>query len=324
MKHINIAIVGNGNLGKACKQQILKRPTEFNLVGVFSRRAGDDTIPFDDITYFRKEIDVVLYCGGSNDDAPKFVPHLNKIGLSTVDSYDNHGEIANRSYQNFVATSADKSGTTAVIGAGWDPGYLSLQRIYNKAILPDAMHTTFWGGQSGGMSMGHTNAIKNIPGVLDAHQITLARPDAIDDATQGKLVDKNNRHKRICYVVCKPENQASIERQIRNMEGYFKGQEVEIHFKSPVDDATLFSQGELVKGYEFPYAHGGQIIAVDDNAKINLQLDMKSNPLFTANAMLAFAKANYVMQAKGLAGAFTIDQIPPEYLLDDDVRLGEI
>ena len=312
---INLVIIGNGNLGKACKLQILNRQNEFNLVGIFSRRESDETFSYNDIKNYLNDIDVALFCGGSSSDAPVMVPELNKMGFSTVDSYDNHGEIKNQNYINLVKKETDKSGTTAIIGAGWDPGYLSLQRIYNKAIMPNGIHNTFYGGKNGGMSMGHSNAVKKIPGVIAAHQITKPRADMQALAMNGKEVSKNDRHLRICYVVAESGKEKQIEDQLRNIEGYFKDQLVEVHF---------INMDVFEKNFSNALGHGGQIISADNNARINLELEMNSNPVFTANAMIAFGKANYRMRQKGLKGTFTIDEVAPAFLVDDDVRLSEI
>lgn len=312
---INCAIIGNGNLGRACREQMLKRKNEFNLIGMFSRRPSANTILLEEIEHYKDAIDVAFFCGGSNTDAAEMVPYLNGIGLSTVDSYDNHGEIRNQNYQNKIRPAALKSGTTAIIGAGWDPGYLSLQRIYSKAFMTEGTHNTFYGGLNGGLSMGHTNAIKTIKGVIAAHQLTVTREDAIDKALSGGLVDKKDCHKRVCFVVAEKGSEQGIEKQIREMEGYFKDQMVEVHF---------IGMEEFTERFAGQFGHAGQLISTDSNAKINLKLEMESNPLFTANAMLAFGKANFTMQQKGMKGVFTVDEIPPAYLSDELVRLGEI
>jgi len=346
MKKLNYAIIGNGNLGKACKEQILKRPDEFDLVGTFSRRESDETIPYQHLERYLGEIDVTLFCGGSSNDAPIMVPELNEMGLSTVDSYDNHGEIKNQNYQNAIKQATDKSETTAIIGAGWDPGFLSIQRILNKALIPDGAHNTFYGGERGGLSMGHTNALKRIDGVIDAFQVTRASTAAIHKALDGIVVPKEQRHERDCYIVAQPGKEEYIQEQILNMEGYFKGQIVKIRFitndfekvkasnlgQTPVVFRSVYWENDIAKVMEaikenalgYPNGHSGQVIASDDNGKINLGLEMKSNPIFTANAMLAYGKANHTMQKRGLKGTFTIDEVPPAFLVDNDVRLGEI
>ena len=313
MPTIKIAIIGNGNLGRACKQQILERPNEFSLVGIFSRRQSEDTILLETISDY--QFDVALFCGGSSTDAPAMVPELNAKGICTVDSYDNHGEIKNENYQNLIKSATEKSGTTAIVGAGWDPGYLSLQRILNIAFLPTGVHNTLYGGSQGGLSMGHTNAIKKIEGVIAAHQITMPREDAKEKAKQGIKVASDDRHKRLCFVVAENGKEAEIEKQIRNMEGYYKNQQVEVNF---------ISLDEFTQRFSNSLGHGGQIISTDSNTKINLELEAKSNPLLTANGMLAFAKANYAMQKRGWKGVFTIDEVPLSFLLEKEIRLSEI
>jgi len=308
MQKIKFAIVGNGNLGRACKEQIQSRPMEFEFVGIFSRRESAETLLLSDIGKYKDKIDVVLFCGGSSNDAPVMVPELLAQGFSTVDSYDNHGEIKNGNYLNLLDKVAKENNATAIIGAGWDPGIMSIQRIINKAYMPSGVHNTFYGP---GLSMGHTNAIKKIDGVITAHQITTPREDAMQLALSGEEVPTNDRHKRICFVVAEAGKEGSIEQSIRNMPDYFKGQEVEFNF---IDQKTFDER------FTNQFGHGGQIISTDENAKITWGTEMQSNPMMTASAMLAFGVASAKIQAKGWKGAYTIDEIPPAYLLDDEIR----
>ena len=305
---INIAIVGYGNLGKSAFEQISKRSDEFNFVKIFSRRdyAGGMDEMFDDIKQQKHNIDVALFCGGSSDDAPVMVAKLNQIGVSTVDSFDNHGQIANGVYMRKVAKSAFEGRTTAIVGAGWDPGYLSLQRVLNYAILPDGTHHTFFGGETGGLSMGHSNAVRQIDGVKNAVQLTISRKDAIDKALAGEIVDKNSRHKRVCFVVAEQKNHAEIENKILSMPDYFAGQETEVNF---------ISQDEFDSRFSNLTAHSGRLISTNDNVNFNVELKTKSNMDLTASIMIAYAKANFKMQKRKLKGAFTVADVPLSYLV---------
>ena len=56
-----------------------------------------------------------------------------------------------------VDAAARKSGHTALISAGWDPGMFSLNRLYAGAILPEGKDYTFWGR---GVSQGHSDAVR--------------------------------------------------------------------------------------------------------------------------------------------------------------------
>ena len=317
-KRINVAIVGYGNLGRACVEQIFEQDNVFNLVGAFSKRDIEGAYKLEDIEWFKEDIDVVIYCGGSKNDAEKEVPWLNKKGFHTVDSFDTHIKIASQEYQKLINDAAKKGKTTAIIGAGWDPGLLSILRILFKGVMPKGKLHTFFGGQNGGLSQGHSNALKGIEGVKNARQLTVTREDAITAALSGRIVPSEERHKRVCYIVAESGQEASIEQQIRNMPGYFKDQQVEIHFQ------TDEQFNEMIAKTEYPNAHSGRVISADGNATIDVQLNMKDNPHFTANAMLAFARANYMMQQKGLRGAFTIDEVAPAYLVSEEDRLNNI
>jgi diaminopimelate dehydrogenase len=273
-----------------------------------------------DIKNHKERIDVALFCGGSSNDAFKFVPDLAKIGISTVDSYDNHTQIASGTYINEVSKFADKSQTTAIIGAGWDPGYLSLQRVLNNAILPVdncslAAHNTFYGGENGGLSMGHSNAVRQIAGVKSAVQLTVSRKDAIEKALNGENVDKYDRHKRVCFVVAEQKDRERIENEIRNIPDYFLGQETYVNF---------ISQEEFDERFSNFTAHSGQQISANDKISFNVELKTKSNMDLTASVMIAYAKANFEMQKRRIYGVFTVADVPLSFLVDAKTHFDNI
>ena len=87
---IKVAVVGMGNLGKACAEIVNSRP-DMELVGTFNRQTSSE------IFKLQGKIDVVLICVGSQCDAPSATPAIAKV-FNTVDSYDNHGNM-----QRYVA-----------------------------------------------------------------------------------------------------------------------------------------------------------------------------------------------------------------------------
>ena len=91
-----------------------------------------------------------------------------------VDSFDTHANIP----QHFAAVdqAAKKAGRVAMISVGWDPGMFSLNRLYANAILRDGSDYTFWGK---GISQGHSDAVRRIPGVRDARQYTIPVESAL-------------------------------------------------------------------------------------------------------------------------------------------------
>jgi len=275
---VRLAIVGYGNLGKAA-HELIKKNTNFELVKIFTREN------IDTITDFREKIDVVLICVGSQTDAPLLTPQLSK-DFCTVDSFDTHKEMT--SYIEQIKKTRGKK-CVNIVGVGWDPGLFSVIRIYLTTLF-GAEVQTFWGP---GVSLGHTNAIKQISGVKDALQFTVP-------------VAKENRHKRVCHIVANQDDQERIEWEIKTMPHYFAGTETEVRFVPRIRKSLK---------------HGGHVIAHDKMSQAQFRLKMKSNPHFTAQIMLAYATAAVRLRNEKKFGVFTVTDIPPKYLVDDAVGL---
>lgn len=299
--NIKVAVVGVGKLGKAIIELIKERP-EFELAAVFSRRRLEGTVLLENIEQFIGKIDVVLIATGSSGDAP-LVPNITKH-FSTVDSFDTHAELA-----DYIESIKQKNTSHInIVAAGWDPGLFSILRIYLTSIMSTAAVHTFWGT---GVSMGHTNAIKQIDGVEDAIQFTCPLADSVAKAKRGEHINPDCKHKRVCFVVAEPGKHAAIKESIINMPHYFAGQDTEVHFIS----AQTFARRYFNKNN-----HGGQVIAADTLSCAQFKLKLKSNAHFTASVMLAYAAANHRMKQKGLCGIFTVADIPPKYLISEVLK----
>ena len=171
---IKIGIIGYGNLAKGVECAIRQNP-DMELKAVFTRRdPASVTIMTPDVPVlalseaenWKDRIDVMILCGGSATDLPKMTPEFAK-SFNVIDSFDTHAKIP----EHFAAVDAAASagGNVAFISVGWDPGLFSLQRLMGQCILPNGNDYTFWGT---GISQGHSDAIRRIPGVLDAKQYT--------------------------------------------------------------------------------------------------------------------------------------------------------
>jgi diaminopimelate dehydrogenase len=202
---MNIGIYGYGNLGRGVEAAIMQNP-DMQLVAVFTRRdpaslkiatQNAAVVHTSDVLSWKDKIDVMILCGGSATDLPEMTPALAE-NFCLVDSYDNHSSIP----KHFAAVdaAAKAAGTTAMISCGWDPGMFSLNRLYASCILPEGKDYTFWGR---GVSQGHSDAIRRIPGVLDARQYTVPIEDALSRVRSGENPELTTRqkHLRECYVV---------------------------------------------------------------------------------------------------------------------------
>lgn len=316
MEKIKIGIVGYGNLGKSAEIGIRQNP-DMELVGVFTRRNPDSIqLAIKDVKVYHVDeakgmvdkIDVMLLCGGSMSDLPAQGPELVRL-FNTVDGYDTHAKIPQ--YYDAVDQAAQEGKHVGVISSGWDPGMFSLNRLYGSAVLPDGKDYTFWGK---GVSQGHSDAIRRIEGVFDARQYTIPVESAIETIRGGEMPDFTTREKHIreCFVVAKEgEDKARIEEEIKTMPNYFADYNTIVHF---------ISEEELRKNHS-GIPHGGFVIRSGKTGEdretshiIEYSLKLDSNPDFTANVLIACARAAYRLNRDGVSGAKTIFDIPPAYL----------
>lgn len=314
---IKIVIIGYGNVGRGAIKAI-GRNADMKLACILSRspervrkELGDMVSVFaaDSIEELKKA-DVAILCSGSKDDLPIQGPFYTKY-INTVDSYDNHSQAL--SYFKAMDKAAREAGTVSCVSIGWDPGIFSLQRVMGNAVIPGSKTYGFYGTTpKGGISMGHSDAIRRIDGVLDARQYTHAIPEAIESVRSGENPELNpgQMHWRECFVVVKEgSNTGAIENEIKNMEGYFAPYKTVVHF---------VSQEELdVKYSGFP--HDGLVIGSGttgegNRALIEYKNVWDSNPEATANILVAYARAAKRLADENRRGAFTILDIPPAYL----------
>ena len=309
---MRIGIYGYGNLGRGVELAVRQNP-DAELAGIFSRRdpaavktlTGAPVYSAADVKQFADRIDVMIICGGSASDLPEMTPMLAE-SFNVIDSFDTHARIPEH-FAN-VDRAAAATGHTALISAGWDPGLFSLARIYLNSVLPDGKDYTFWGR---GVSQGHSDAIRRIPGVKDARQYTVPVEDALSRVRNGETPDLTTRqkHTRECYVVAEEgADKALIEKQIKEMPNYFADYDTTV---------TFISREEMNRNHaELP--HGGQVIrsgrtGLDNGHRhvVEFSLKLDSNPEFTASVLIACARAVHRLNSRGVTGCKTLFDIAP-------------
>ncbi len=216
---IKIGIVGYGNLARGAECAIRQNP-DMELTAVFTRRMpaavklqtpGVPVLPMAEVAQWKDKLDVLLLCGGSATDLPEMTPALAK-DFNVVDSFDTHADIP--AHFARVDKAAKESDHIAVISAGWDPGLFSVSRLYGAAVLPVGNTYTFWGK---GVSQGHSDAVRRIPGVADCRQYTIPVEEALTRVRSGENPEFTTRekHTRYCYVVAQEgADKAAIENAI--------------------------------------------------------------------------------------------------------------
>ena len=310
---IKIGIVGYGNLAKGVECAIRQNP-DMTLAAVFTRRDPASVtiqtpdVPvckLDEVLQWKESIDVMILCGGSATDLPEMTPALAK-DFHVVDSFDTHANIP--AHFAAVDAAAQESGHIAFISVGWDPGLFSVNRLYGNAILPQGKDYTFWGK---GVSQGHSDAVRRLPGVVDCRQYTIPVPEALDRVRSGEnpQLTTREKHTRYCYVVAEEgADKAAIETAIKTMPNYF----------ADYDTTVEFITMEQMRRDHGGLPHGGSVLRSgitgwngESHQTIEYKLTLDSNPQFTASVLVACARAAMKMYSRGITGCQTIFDAAP-------------
>ena len=313
MKKVRAAIVGYGNIGHYVLEALQAAP-DFEIAGVV-RRAGAENKPEELANYAvvkdikeLEGVEVAILCTPTRS-VEKYAKEYLAMGINTVDSFDTHADIP--AYFEAVDKAAKAGGNAALISVGWDPGLFSLNRAYAQSVLPDGADYTFWGR---GVSQGHSDAARRVPGVLDARQYTVPVESAVEAVRRGETPALNTRqkHTRLCYVVAEPgADKARIEREIKEMPKYY----------AEYDTTVVFITAEEMARDHSGLPHGGFVIrsgrtgAQRENGHvIEYSLNLGSNPEFTGSVLVAYARAAYRLAKSGAAGAHTVLDVAPALL----------
>ncbi len=316
MNKVKIGIMGYGNIGKGVEAAI-RQSSDTELVAVFTRRnpesvvlktPGVKVVEIKDAEKYKNDIDVMILCGGSATDLPEQGPEFAAM-FNIVDSFDTHAKIPE--YFATVNKAAMAANKTSVISVGWDPGLFSMIRMLSGAILPQGNDYTFWGK---GVSQGHSDAIRRVTGVKNAIQYTIPIDDAVESVRNGKNPELSTRqkHLRECFVVAEEgADKAKIEADIKNMPNYFADYDTIVYFVS--EDELKSNHSRMPHG-GFVFRSGKTGIDTVNNHIIEFSLKLDSNPEFTANVLVAYARAAVRMNKEGCHGAKTVFDVPLSYL----------
>lgn len=316
MSTIKVGIVGYGNIGRGVEAAITQSP-DMELVAVFTRRAPETlTIEtatakvehMDALLNYKGIIDVMILCGGSATDLPVQGPEL-AANFNTIDSFDTHARIPE--YFESVNEKALEAGTTSIISVGWDPGLFSMIRMMSGAILPVGEDYTFWGK---GVSQGHSDALRRVAGVKNAIQYTIPMDEAVESVRRGDNPELTTRqkHLRECFVVAEEgADLVAIENTIKTMPNYFADYDTIVNF---VSEEELKANHSKMPHGGFVFRTGVTGLEEENKQIIEFSLKLDSNPQFTANVLVAYARAAVRMNKEGMKGAKSVFDVPLSYL----------
>lgn len=275
-----IAIIGYGNIGKAVEEAVKVSP-DMELAGIYHHN--------DDLSQIKA--DVALLCTPTRE-VPGFAEKMLQLGISTVDSFDIHGQIYDLRQKLTPIALANKA--VSIIAAGWDPGSDSVVRTLLQAIAPGGITYTNFGP---GRSMGHTVAAKAIAGVKNALSMTIPLGTGI--------------HRRMVYVEL--EEGADFKTVEKNLlqDDYFAHDETHVIQVPSVDTLNNVAHGvHLVRSGVSGTTHNQRF---EFNMTIN-------NPALTGQVMVACARAAQRFKEESRFGAYTLIEIPPIFLLPGDTE----
>ena len=310
---IQIGILGYGNLGRGARLAVAQND-DMEVAAIFTRRdaaavaaeaGGVPVLPQQELLSMLGKLDVLLLCGSSAKDLPADTPHCARM-FNFVDSFDIHGQAS--AHFAAVDREARAAGHVGVVSAGWDPGLFSLARVYAQAFLPQGNSYTFWGR---GVSQGHSAALRQIDGVVDACQFTVPKAEALRAAEDGgAALTAAQMHRRECYVAAAPgADHTAITRTIRDMADYFLGYETAVYFVSPAEVArrrqSLAHAGRVLRSGRTGEGENGH------SELFELRLTLGSNPEFTGCILAATARAVYRLAQAGARGCRTMADLAP-------------
>ena len=282
MKKVRAAIVGYGNIGHYVLQALQAAP-DFEIAGVV-RRAGAENRPAELSEYSvvkhiseLNDVDVAILCTPTRK-VEEYAKEILALGIHTVDSFDIHTDVP--ALRHTLGEVAKAHNTVSIISAGWDPGSDSVVRTLLEAIAPKGITYTNFGP---GMSMGHTVAVKAVPGVKAALSMTIHVGTGI--------------HRRMVYIEVEDGYDFNQVAAAIKADPYFVNDETHVQQVPSVD--ALLDMGHGVNLTRKGVSGKTQNQLFEFNMRIN-------NPALTAQVLVCVARASMRQQP----GCYTMIEIP--------------
>lgn len=282
MKKIRAAVVGYGNIGRYALQALNAAP-DFEVAGIVRRNGAENCPPelagYQVVKDVRElgQVDVTILATPTRS-VEQYAKEYLALGIHTVDSFDIHTDIV--SLRRSLGESAKAAGAVSIISAGWDPGSDSVVRTLLQAIAPKGITYTNFGP---GMSMGHTVAVKAVPGVKAALSMTIPTGTGI--------------HRRMVYIEVKDGYDFATVAAAIKADPYFVNDETHVVQVPCVDDVIDMGHGVNLTRKGVSGETQNQLF--EFNMRIN-------NPALTGQVLVCCARAAMKQQP----GCYTMIEIP--------------
>lgn len=290
MNKIRAAVVGYGNIGRYALEA-LQAAEDFEIAGVVRRKGAEDCpaelAGYSVVKDIRElgKVDVAILATPTRS-VENYAKEILALGIHTVDSFDIHSQIT--TLRRSLDESARAAGVVSIISAGWDPGSDSVVRALLQAIAPKGITYTNFGP---GMSMGHTVAVKAVPGVKAALSMTIPTGTGI--------------HRRMVYIEVEEGYDFATVAAAIKADAYFVNDETHVVEVPCVDDVIDMGHGVNLTRKGVSGLTQNQLF--EFNMRIN-------NPALTAQILVCAARA--AMRQR--PGCYTMIEVPVIDLLPGD------
>lgn len=290
MKKIKAAVVGYGNIGKYVLQALQTAP-DFEITGVVRRSVSTEQPS--ELREYRIVSDIselpgtdVAILAVPSRSTAEYSCEMLRRGINTVDSFDIHALIPET--RKRIDAVAKECGKVSVMSAGWDPGTDSIVRALMQAMAPKGLTYTNFGP---GMSMGHSVAVRAIPGVRAALSMTIPLGTGI--------------HRRMVYVELEDGYDIGNIATAIKKDPYFFNDETHVAQVDSVDELRDMGHGVNMT------RKGVSGITQNQLMEFNMRIN---NPALTGQIMVCAARASM----KQAPGCYTMIEIPVIDLLPGD------
>lgn len=285
MKPLRLAVVGFGRVGQVCTE-LISLSHDLSLAAIVRRTASaggklPETLRHIPVTTHigqAKDVDAALICVPTNAVMEAASPIL-QHGIPIVECATLHGD-ALHAHKEAIHKLALHHGAPAIVGAGWDPGALSVFRSWFALLTPGGSTET---RHHTGISLRHTTMAQSVVGVKDALCAEVR-------ATDGRL-------QRYVYVELEKGADADKIAHAIRADPLFAGVDTQVFPVESLGELEQEGRGVVLDRRGSPGRFGHQ----------HLLLEARFDETgLTAQVMLAAARALPRLEA----GAYVLTEIP--------------
>lgn len=285
MKPLRLAVVGFGRVGEVCAE-LISRSHDLSLAAIVRRAVSaagklPETLQSAPVTTHIGQagnVDAALLCVPT-DVVEEIAAQILQHGIPIVDCVMLHGEALD-AHKHAIHKAAVHHRAAAIVGAGWDPGALSVLRSWVALLTPGGSTET---RHHTGISLRHTTMARNVTGVKDSLCAEVRAPD-------GRL-------QRYVYVELEKQADAdSITLAIR-ADPLFLGEDTQVFPVESLAELEEEGRGEVLDRRGPPGRFGHQRLLLEARGDVCV---------LTAQVMLAAARA--LPQLK--PGSYVLSEVP--------------